>query len=295
MANELTGFAKVVPGFRVSIEPVASQQSIYVLDSDETGLVYDEKFRRAYLLGRAGDFIDGQAVAWVGYWLMEQQRQEKSFFTIHSSALTINSKGILLLGQSGAGKTSLMLDLCKKYPSTVVSNDLTVVKHDTGSRRLVLVDGTKEIRLRLASVDRNFPTLRPLFPKNIASAWESKVVVSPEDIGFKSEEGQPELHSIFEVYLDSKGTDDLLIRQEGLIPIKYRLYEDMSRIIRGSAISVFDSNRRFLGYMPSLDSDETHSKRVACIEEMVNNIGIVSVSGGKINEVSEAIYRVVNR
>lgn len=193
LANELVDFASVAPGFKVAIEPVTSQQSIYVLESDETGLVYDDQSRRAYLLGRAGDFIDGQAVAWAGYWLMEQQRQEKSFFTMHSSALTINGKGILLLGQSGAGKTSLMIDLCKKYPSTVVSNDLTVVKHNTDSQKLLLVDGTKEIRLRLASVDKNFPALRHLFPENIASAWESKVVVSTEDIGLKSEEGHPEL------------------------------------------------------------------------------------------------------
>ena len=295
LANELVDFASVAPGFKVVLEPIASRQSIFVLESNETGLVYNEQSRRAYLLGRAGDFIDGQAVAWVGYWLMEQQRQEKSFFTMHLSALTIDGKGILLLGQSGAGKTSLLLDLCQKHSSTVVSNDLTVVKHDVNSGKLMLVDGTKEIRLRLASVDRNFPSLRHLFPDNIASAWESKVVVSPEDIGLRSETSQPELHSVFEVYLDSKGTDDLLIRQEKSIPIRYRLYEDMSRIIRGSAISAFDSNQKFLGYMPSLDSDEIHDMRVSCIEEMVDNMGIISVSGGDINEVTEAIYRIVNR
>jgi len=294
LANNLVYFTRVAPGFKVGVRPVASQQSIFILESDETGLFYDEQSRRVYLLGRAEDYIDGQSVAWVSYWLMEKQRQEKSFFTIHSSALATNGKGILLLGQSGAGKTSLLLDLCRKYPSTIVSNDLTVIRHDTESRKLMLVDGTKEIRLRLASVDRNFPALKHLFPENTTSAWESKVAVSPEDIGFKSEKEQPELRSIFEVYLDSKGTDSLLVRQERSIPIRYRLYEDMSRIIRGSAISVFDNNQNFLGYMPSLDSEETHVRRVACIEEMVDNIGIISVSGGDINEVSEAIYRIAN-
>lgn len=295
LTERLANFASVAPGFRINAERSTTPQSLYILENDQEGLVYDEQTKRAYLFGRAADFIDGQAIAWVGYWLMEQQRQEKSYFTMHSSALTINDRGVLLLGQSGAGKTALMLNLCRQYPSTVVSNDLTVVKHDTDSGKLNLIDGTKEIRLRLASVDRNFPNLRHLFPENVASAWESKVVVSPEDIGLKSEDGEPELHSIFEVYLDSKGTDNLLVRQERSIPIKYRLYEDMSRIIRGSAISVFNSNQQFLGYMPSLDSDEIHDKRVACIEEMVDNIGIVSVSGGDINEVSEAIYRIANR
>lgn len=295
LSEELANFQNVIPGFRVEGEPTNSQCSLYVLEHNETGLYYDEKIRRAYLFGRPTDFIDGQAIAWVSYWMMEQQKQEKSYFTMHSSALTINGKGILLLGQSGAGKTSLMLNLCQKYPSTVISNDLTVVRHDPQSRKMFLIDGTKEIRLRLASVEKNFPNLRYLFPGNNASAWESKVVVSPEGIGLKSESGTPEIHSVFEVYLDSKGTDDLSIKQEKEIPIRYKLYEDMSRIVRGSAISVFDGKQKFLGYMPSLDSDKIHDNRVSCIEEMVDNIGVISVSGGNIEEVTEAIYKLASR
>ena len=48
LANELVDFARVAPGFKVAIEPVTSQQSIYVLESNETGLVYDEQSRKAY-------------------------------------------------------------------------------------------------------------------------------------------------------------------------------------------------------------------------------------------------------
>ena len=119
-------------------------------------------------------------------------------------------------------------------------------------------------------------------------------MVHPEDIGLTSEQGQPQITSFFEVHLDSKGTDGLLVRQEEQVPIRYRLYEDMARIVRGSAISVFDSRHQFLGYMPSLDSENIHAKRIACIEEMVDGVGVVSVSGGNMDEITEAIFSIVS-
>ena len=288
--SKLIDFRNVIPGLEVKSDISPHEQSLCILRHDKTGLYYDPEAQKAYLFGNTADFIDGQGIAWISYWLMERQKQENSLFTLHSSALTLNGRGVLLLGHSGAGKTSIMLNLCQKYRATIVSNDLTVVHHNVSNDQLSLVDGTKEIRLRLASVEKDFPTFRYLFPETKTSSWETKIVVLPEDIGLRSEIGRPELHSIFEVHLDSKATDGLSIYQEEQIPIRYRLYEDMSRIIIGSAISVFDSEQKFLGYMPSLDSEEIHGKRIACIEQMVDRVGITSISGGSINEIAEAIY-----
>lgn len=289
----LVGFRNVIPGLEVKNEISPLEQSLYVVRYDKPGLYYDPETNKAYLFGDVTDFIDGQAIAWTSYWLMEKQKQENSLFTLHSSALTLDGKGVLLLGHSGAGKTSIMLNFCQRYPTTVVSNDLTVVKHDINNGQLSLVDGTKEIRLRLVSVEKDFPALRYLFTDTKSSPWESKIVVLPEDIGLRSEIGKPKLHSIFEVHLDSKETDGLSVHQEEQIPVRYRLYEDMSRIIRGSAISIFDSKQKFLGYMPSLDSEEIHKRRVACIEQMVDGVGITSISGGNINEITETIYHLI--
>ena len=287
------GFENMIPGF--SVDRVEGDgERLVILENEDSGLYFDEQKRTVYLFGGTTDFVDGQAIAWVSSWLMERQRQERSLFTMHSSAVTMSGKGVLLLGHSGAGKTSIMLNLCQKYGASVVSNDLTVVRHDFGSKRISLVEGTKEIRLRLASVEQNFPSLKKYFASRDSSAWESKIVVHPEDIGLTSEQGQPQITSIFEVHLDSKGTDGLLVRQEEQVPIRYRLYEDMARIVRGSAISVFDSRHQFLGYMPSLDSENIHAKRVACIEEMVDGVGVVSVSGGNIEEITEAIFSIVS-
>lgn len=292
--GEVNTLAGIIPGWKVGAEPGEKSASIFLLEHNERDLFYDEEIRAVSLLGRREDFVDGQALGWISYWMMEAQRQEKSLFTLHASALTIDEKGILLLGHSGAGKTSVMLDLCRKYNGEVISNDLTIMGHDVSIGQLTLVDGTKEIRLRLSSVTKNFPELSHLFPAQVVSAWETEAVVTPKQIGLRSSSEPKCLNAIFEIHLDSKEHDPLLVRRENRIPIHYRLYEDMSRIVRGSAISVFSSNADFLGYVPSLDTESMHDNRVECINQMVKRNGVVSVSGGNLNEISETIYGLVS-
>lgn len=291
LSSEDDGFSKVIPGWKVGREMGLSKYSIYLLAHNEQTLVFDNNTTTAYIAGRTDDFIDGQAVAWISYWMMEAQKQKESHFTMHSSAITIEGRGILLLGHSGAGKTSIMLDLCRKYQGEIVSNDLTVIGYNNLSENLTLVDGTKEVRLRRTSVEKDFPELVHLFPERSRSSWETKAVLLPEEMGLVSAVGPKQLFSIFEVHLDSKGKDELLSQNERGVAVRYRLYEDMSRIIRGSAISVFDASGRFFGYMPSLDTEDLHTNRVACIDQMVDSVGITSVSGGRLNDISETIYK----
>jgi len=295
--NLLTNIADLsgmVPGLIVGQSKVENSASLILIESDTKSLRFDEETTSAILRGSKDDFIDGQAILWTSYWLMEAQRQEKSLFTLHSSALTIDGRGVLLLGHSGAGKTSVMLDLCRKYNGQVVSNDLTIVSHNSASGDINLINGTKDLRLRLSTVLRNFPDLADLFHGTNGSAWEDKISVNPEQLGLVSALEPNKLDAIFEIHLDSKEQDPLLVEKDDGIPFLYRLYEDMSRIVRGSAISVFSKEAKFLGYMPSLDTEDKHNRRVDCINQMVKKSGIMSVSGGNLGKVSKTIHDILN-
>lgn len=288
LTRDLNG---LVPGLSVEELPDQKAASLFLSEDRNRSIIFDNNFNTAILSGSENDFKDGQALLWSSYWLMEAQRQDKSMFTLHSSALEIDGKGIILFGHSGAGKTTVMLDLCRKYEGSVISNDLTIIKHNTSSQEMEVVDGTKDLRLRLSSVSRNFPDLGILFQGTNGSAWEDKIAVNPEQMGLKSFKKPSKLDSIFEIHLDSKEQDPLIIEKATGIPFLYRLYEDMSRIVRGSAISIFSEDADFLGYLPSLDDEEKHKKRVDCINHMTKVHGIVSVSGGNLDQVSEAIYK----
>lgn len=284
-----------IPGWRVSQEPGSSEYSIVYHPSSQSGFSYKEMEKTLDVFGEPRDYESGQALAYLSFWMMEARRQAESMYTMHSSALAIEDEGVLLLGHRGAGKTSVLLGLGSKYNCEVISNDLTIVARDSSSRSMTLVDGTKEIRLRLASVKTRFPHLVDLFPDSNQSPWETKVAVSPEMIGMKSATEPKILKSAFVIHLDSQESDNLLIHKAEGIAIRYILYEDMSRIVKGSAISLFGVNNNILGYTPSLDNLDLHQKRVAAIECLLNEIGVWSVSGGSLDRMCEAIYELTQR
>ena len=98
-----------IPGWRVSQEPCFSEYSIVYHPSSRSGFSYKETEKTLDVFGEPRDYESGQALAYLSFWMMEAQRQAESMYTMHSSALAIEDRGVLLLGHSGAGKTSILL------------------------------------------------------------------------------------------------------------------------------------------------------------------------------------------
>ncbi len=132
------------PGWKVEQEQSNSCYSIVYLPGSEPEIQYIKERNVVLAMGELEDYKSGQALAYLGFWLMELQRQSDSMFTIHSSALALEENGVLLMGHEGAGKTSILLGMIKEYGGEVISNDLTVVKHNSDEGNMVLVDGTKK-------------------------------------------------------------------------------------------------------------------------------------------------------
>ena len=280
------------PGWKTSRSPTASEYSIVYCSNPESAFYYDENIKTLLAIGKPEDYESGQVLAYLGFWMMEAQRQTESIFTMHSSALAIEDKGILLLGHSGSGKTTILLGLGSRYGCEVVSNDLTIVGHNPEVGEMILVDGTKEIRLRLASVKTKFPGLVDLFPKSNQSPWKTKIAVAPEAIGIRSAVEPKKLSATFLIHLDSQEDYPLLAHKTEGIDIRYILYEDMSRIVRGNAISLFGADDKILGYIPSLDNLDLHQKRVAAIECLLSEIGVWNISGGNLGQICQTIYEI---
>lgn len=283
------------PGWYVERRPSESEYSILYQPAEKAGFEFDLAEKTLKARGDIEDYKDGQVLAYIGFWLMEAQRQADLMYTMHSSALSLDGNGVLLLGHSGSGKTSVLLALGEKYGGEIVSNDLTVVSYDPVAQNMFLVDGTREIRLRLASVKTKFPHLAKLFPnEGNLSPWENKIAVSPEDVGMKINKEQKPVKSAFLVHLDSDATENLVVYRENGIFVRCTLYEDMSRIVRGSAISLFGKQNNILGYIPSLDNSQFHQGRVDAIEFILNKIGLWNISGGNIDQICEAIARITS-
>jgi hypothetical protein len=132
-----------------------------------------------------------------------------------------------------------------------------------------------------------------MFTDSNGSPWETKLTMDPLALGLKQADSPRQLKAAFAVHLDSNGNFPLSEYRENGISIRYKLYEDMSRIIRGNAISLFGADNRILGYTPSLDSPEIHKRRVEAIEYLVEDLGVWYISGGNLKEICQAISKKV--
>lgn len=92
---------------------------------------------------------------------------------IHSSAVQLNNKGILIIGDSAAGKTTLALSLCKFFGAKYLTNDKILIKMNE-EKDLVATPFSAAARL-------NYGTLKTLEVEKEFEQWKLKVKLPDED------------------------------------------------------------------------------------------------------------------
>ena len=92
------------PGWHVERMPSKSEYTILYQPSEEASFEFDQAKKTLKARGDIEDYKNGQVLAYVGFWLMEAQRQAEAMYAMHSSALSLDGNGVLLLGHSGSEK-----------------------------------------------------------------------------------------------------------------------------------------------------------------------------------------------
>ena len=284
-------YLPLIPGWKVDYFPSKSGYSIIFIPDNETRFDYANESNSLTIRGKIEDFKDGQALAYLGFWMMEAQRQRDSMVTCHAAALSASyNNGILLLGERGDGKTSVALALGRNYGYKLLANDLAIVGYNKEVRSATIYGGTKIFGLRLSAIRERFPELLYLFSDQTQRSWTTKATVYPETIGIKVENNPQPLKKAFMVHLDSTKTDKLSIYRMDDLWVRNYLYENFSRYLRATAIVAFGGKSGdFLDYIQSLDSREFHENRLQLIRHLINNIEIWNVSSGNLNEICETI------
>lgn len=280
-----------IPGWNVRKIPSQSGYSMRYTPDSKTQFNYAETQKRLTIKGKEKDFSDGQAMAYLCFWLTEAQRQKESIVTSHAVALSHGGKGILVFGERGDGKTSVALALARTYGYKLIANDLAMVGLDTQKEQVLLRDGTKIFGLRLSAIRGRFPELLYLFPNQTTRSWTTKAFVYPNEIGIDIEPFPQPLQCAVMVYVDSTKTDRLSVSKMNDLWTKNYLYENFSRYLRATAILPFGAQSGdFLDYLPSLDNHELHKNRVRLIRHLIEKTEIWNVSSGRLEEIRDWIH-----
>lgn len=218
----------------------------------------------------------GELLLYAALPFLEVLHQRKQVITMHAAAVEFAGKAVLLLGKAGAGKTSLTLSLCRNHRAQLIGND--IVKLGLVDNGVNACAGSKYFFLRQESIKRNIPDLLSLFPQSEKDSWTNKVYCLPNKLGIDTCDGHVPISHSYLVHVDET-MDDLYIMSADKMDTRLYLNEDMSRYIRGTAISLFGEESHLIGYVPSYDTPDFFSMRVRLTESLISNTDMMYVSG----------------
>lgn len=240
--------------------------------------------RKGYLTYPWDKMDNGHMLVYASYPFVELQRQINSCVTAHAATVALDGKAVLLLGKVGAGKTSISIDLCRRYKAAIVGNDIVVIGLKNGE--LCVKGGTKFFFLRYESVKRNLPDLLHFFPKNPEDTWLCKIKIKPEDIGVAVQQEKVMVEKVYMVHIDGSSSS-LFVKNDDTLVTKLFLNENFSRYIRGTCLSVFGGvNLDILGFVPSYDRAELFEFRKKLISVIMGSIRYIS---GPLEAVTDYI------
>lgn len=220
-------------------------------------------------------------IAYLSKYLIEKQFGEMGMATCHSACVEKDGKAILFLGEAGAGKTSVALNLCLNEGYSLISNDKTLIGLKNG--KLQAFDGTKYLRLRYKSVKENIPQFIKLFENEDVEGWTQKIQVKASEIGIKECYQMTEISDVIFLHVDNR-EEKLKITDGDTYRNNFILYNNLTENIRACSSTFMDKKGHPVGYIPSYDSPEIFRKRTQIIE-YINSMKNYKYVSGNLQEI----------
>ncbi len=234
-----------------------------------------------FISGPFKKFLYAHTIPYFIHYILESERAKKGKATIHAAAVSKDGKGILLLGKQGSGKTSVTLELCRKYNYSLVGNDLVLVGFQKAQG--YLYGGTKIFRIRKATIKDYNKDLEKFFRQDSNDEWTQTAIIKPSKFRIQKEKSVVPIHAIYYLHLYPPSYNFIIKEVDRLFSRVY-LYQIFSEYIRGSAIiPLIGKNLKFSSYIPSFDTSEAFEKRTKFINWIIKNKNYKYISGALAN------------
>lgn len=275
-------FIPFIPEYRCLKTKAQSDYSIIYIQHPTSSARMLNDNKTLEIKGPLKEILEASTIPFRAHFMLEPQRQEDSIFTTQGAGASKQGKTVLIMGKRGSGKSSITLELCRKYNYNLIGNDLVLVglKKNQG----YLFGGSKVFTLRFTTVKHYNTDLQRFFKKKNQDEWTNKVRVYPKDLEISVEKEHPKIINAFYVHLEDNKSAPLYIRRIGDKETSYMgrlfLYEELSRYIRGACIPIVLGSQFYIGdYLPSLDKPKYHRNRVKFIDWLINDLRFYYISG----------------
>lgn len=269
---------------KVILENDSTLPTLYYANDNSKRVFYEN--RNLFVLYPSSNLTPSN-ILYIGYPLLEREFGKKGLCSCHSACIEKDGVATLLLGEAGAGKTSVAINLCKKNGYSLISNDCSLI--GLKENQLCIFGGTKFIRLRYDSVQQNMPELLSYFQKEDCG-WTNKILVMPDTIGIKQQSQTIPIQNVIFLHVDNR-KKELQIEQGDNWRNNFMLYQNLSSHIRGNAATAVDYLGHPIGFIPSFDDEETYQKRMKIIQTINELDNYYSISGN-LQDTMEFIQKL---
>ena len=195
--------------------------------------------------------------------LSERSFQENGLYSVHAAAFELNGNGVLVLGESMAGKSTLLLEVLGHYGANLIGTEQVIV-----SEQHLLVGGTRSIASRKGSFDFFHKDLKNRIKKIHKSG---RLLFDAESLGVR------EVHNIpLKVVLYPKVT---VVHA----PEKYEINRNTKKYLLGKnlgeGIHGLDSICDQTVPLQSLDTSEIRYRRLQTANHIAESIPFFLIAG----------------
>lgn len=268
------GYNQYIPEIVISEKTYNNGYRVHFTDSDACTVSY--KGKNASILYPWELMRKGETILYAGYPLIEQQHQSNQSATVHAGCVGLDGQGILLIGESGCGKTTLVTKLCQNNQAKLYSNELAIV--GLSDQELYCSGGTKFFLYRRESIARSIPCLSELFPVSTEDSWSQKIFVKPEVVGISVGEGTIPLKKVYRIHVD-ESKNSLTVLPADNFSARLNLNENLTRYVRNTVTMVIGRDNEIIGDVPSMDRPEFFTWRKRAIEIIMKEQNSLYLSG----------------
>ena len=176
----------------------------------------------------------------------------KGIYSVHSSSVNIDGKTILIPGRSGAGKTTLMMEIIKNFPQTrIISGDRTLIDNEE------IVGGTKFLNFIASSLKEEFPYMADVLDTYTV---RDRIRLAPENSPFDYQQ-EPAITDA--IVYPQKHSGKFIVQELEGIP-------KFTRFVNQGYHFLDEFPRLLLGIMEPLSTPVTNEDRKRVLDEMRN-------------------------
>lgn len=201
---------------------------------------------------------------------------KKNKYFVHTAIVEKDGKATMLIGEAGAGKTSLALYLCTKYGYNFVCNDRAVVSVE--NNEVVAIASTLQTHIRVGVINELFPEFKHhLNDKIMKKPWKNKIYINPEmqDLGIKIVNNVPIENIYFISTYDTEDKNSYFEMYDDDYDKLLATMQYFSEYIRADRNIILSLTYPF----KCLDDVELSKVRMNDVEKIIQRVNIADVRG----------------